>query len=395
MAGEQDSCKNVMDTSISVLSEEILLKIFGNMDKCEVIAAAGSCRHWRSIIRGSHLMRDLIELHYPSLLLLEVARNLNNAGLFDLFLRTERLRFLADETLRERLTNAAESIRESDELIGLCCDSGRDPYVSPTSGTSATAVPNASGCFDEPVYFDWRANWHRVAELVETEEVQRVLMSCIDEVADGYYYSDWDEETIWPFLFMSHRRYGNGEQDYMMNKFLSPLQVRELNGIAADQMQTNGETYLSEEYNPKKLALQMISDEVEEEVEEDAYHYIANEMVETLYENQEYGPVTRAAEEVLYNKNGPVKDILLCTMGNSYGFMPLNYILAKLVSPEDAELKLRVGREYSVVVDEQRNIVFDNNWYFLGIPATEALERSRIGPLDPSEFDYSLGGLVS
>ena len=97
----------------------------------------------------------------------------------------------------------------------------------------------------------------------------------------------------------------------------------------------------------------------------------------------------------MYDKNGPVKDILLCTMGNSYGFMPLNYILAKLVSPEDAELTLRVGKEYSVVVDEQRNIVFDNNWYFLGIPATEALERSRNGPLDPSEFDYSLGGLVS
>ena len=181
----------------------------------------------------------------------------------------------------------------------------------------------------------------------------------------------------------------------MMNKFLSHLQVRELNGMTADQMQANGETYLSQEYNPKKLALQMISNYEGEEIEEDAYRVMADEMVDTLDENTDYGQVTLAAEKILYNKNGPVKEILLCTMRNSYAFMPLNYILAKLVSPEDAELKLRVGKDYSVVVDEQRNIVFDNFWYFLRIPATKALEKSMNGPLDPSEFDYSLGGLVS
>ena len=57
--------------------------------------------------------------------------------------------------------------------------------------------------------------------------------------------------------------------------------------------------------------------------------------------------------------------------------MPLNYILAKLVSPKGTKLKNCMGGEYSVVYDEQRNIVFDNFWYFIGISAPEALEKSR------------------
>mmetsp|Transcript_12776 Transcript_12776/g.19151 ORF Transcript_12776/g.19151 Transcript_12776/m.19151 type:complete len:215 (-) Transcript_12776:172-816(-) len=211
-----------------------------------------------------------------------------------------------------------------------------DPYAPPTSGTSVTAIPNASGCFDEPVYYDWGANWDRVSELVESEEVQLVLMDCINEVADGYYWNDWDDKTIWPILFMSHRRYGNGEQDALMKRYLSPLQV--------------------------------------------------NQGVE-WYD-------TQAAEKVLYDKNGPIKDRLLCTMGSSYTFMPLNYILAKRVSPEDTELKVYVGNEYSVVVDERRNIVFDNFWYFCGISASEALAKSKNSPLSATEFDYSLGGLI-
>jgi len=104
--------------------------------------------------------------------------------------------------------------------------------------------------------------------------------------------------------------------------------------------------------------------------------------------------ITQAAEAFLYAKNGPIREILLCTAGNSYAFMPLNYILAKLVSPKDTELKICVGKEYSVVVDKRRNIVFDNYWYFLGISASEALEKSRNEPVHPSNFDYSLGGLA-
>jgi len=87
-----------------------------------------------------------------------------------------------------------------------------------------------------------------------------------------------------------------------------------------------------------------------------------------------------AAEAIIYKKSGPgsVCELLLFTKGSSWSFMPLNYILAKLVSGYQDDTKLRkwMGREYSVVYDEERNIVFDNFWYFLGVPASESLEKS-------------------
>ena len=90
--------------------------------------------------------------------------------------------------------------------------------------------------------------------------------------------------------------------------------------------------------------------------------------------------VMGAAEAIIYKKSGPgsVCELLLFTKGSSWSFMPLNYILAKLVSGYQDDTKLRkwMGREYSVVYDEERNIVFDNFWYFLGVPASESLEKS-------------------
>ena len=95
------------------------------------------------------------------------------------------------------------------------------------------------------MYYDWGANWGRVAELVESREVQQVLMRCVDIVSEGNYYKEWDEETIWPFLFVLQRRLGNGEQNALMKKHLSASQLRELNDIAADRLQTSGESILS------------------------------------------------------------------------------------------------------------------------------------------------------
>jgi hypothetical protein len=99
-----------------------------------------------------------------------------------------------------------------------------------------------------------------------------------------------------------------------------------------------------------------------------------------LYESVS-NQVMKAAEAIIYKKSGPgsVRELLLFTKGNSWAFMPLNYILAKLVSgnPDGSKLRTWFGTEYSVVYDEERNIVFDNFWYFLGIPASECLEKSR------------------
>ena len=172
--------------------------------------------------------------------------------------------------------------------------------------------------------------------------------------------------------------------------------VRELNGPIADQMQTDGEAYLSNDEN--NLAVKWLSHELEEGEEtgwEEEAEDMADDMLQTLTDNvfvsDAASQITQAAEAFLYAKNGPIREILLCTQGNSYAFMPLNYILAKLVPPKDAELKICVGKDYSVVVDERRNIVFDNNWYFLGVSASKALEKSRNEPAHPSRFDLAWG----
>ena len=268
-----------------------------------------------------------------------------------------------------------------------------------TSGTTTTAIPNESGRFEEPVYYDWGANWGRVAELVETREVQQVLMRCVNEVSDGYYYKEWDDETIWPFLFVLQRRLSGGEQAALLKKFLTPLQVRELNYIAADRLQANGQSYLSSDKDsPRSTAAFWASEELETGGEvngdvdgdaEDMADKMVEQLVFDLYDSDMRFQLQEAAEAIMYTKNGPVGDILLCTIGASYAFMPLNYILAKLVSPDDTKLKVFFSKHYSVVYDERRNIVFDNNYYFLDISASEALEKSTKNPIYPDRSDYA------
>ena len=386
---------------MSDLSEEILLNILSyTANTREVISAAGLCRSWRNVIRGSNcasLLQNLAKKQYPSLLKVTPSTLNGIENWFDFLVRIERVCLLADEKRRRNLNNSAESFRgRTSDLVGISLYLTQQPttasYQGPTSGTTATSVPDANGRFAEPVYYDWGANWDQVAELIETEEVQQVLMRCVDEVADGYYFNDWDENTIWPFLFLSHRRYGNGEQESLLAKHLSPPLVRELNDIAADRLLSEGEAEIASDR--REVAVKLALWELEEGTELD--EEVMNEEVEEMFDDiswfdsdsgwfyeselhqNVHNHVTKAAEAIIYSKSGPgsVREVLLCTMGDSFSFMPLNYILAKLVSPSDTRLKLVQDGSYSVVYDEKRNIVFDNFWYFLGIPASEALEKS-------------------
>jgi len=391
-----------MSDGASMLSEEeiILLNALSYLSKREVIATAGTCQRWRSIVRGPRftvLVRGLVEAHHPSLLEYSSTSSLNNAGWFDLFVRTDGICTVVEEKFRLRLASATDGIRESDLVFGQGDDTPpRKPYAPPTSGTTTTAIPNEFGRFEEPVYYDWGANWGRVAELVESREVQQVLMRCVNEIFNGYSYKEWDEETIWPFLFVMQRRLGNGEQTALLKKFLTSLQVRELNDIAADQLQTDGESYLSSDCLKDTAALwaseELETGEKDEDVgrdAEDMVDEIVEQLVLHLMDSDICFQLQEAAEAIMYTKNGPVGDILLCTIGASYAFMPLNYILAKLVSSDDTKLKVCFSKHYSVVYDERRNIVFDNNYYFLDIPASEALETSTKKPIHPDRFDYA------
>ena len=322
-------------------------------------------------------------------------------------MRIERLYPLADEIFRRNLNSGVDSVRQNNPLYGHSYPGDRrSPYESPASGTTATAIPDSTGRFVEPVYYDWGSNWDRVSELVQSQEVQTILMQCVNKVSDGYYFKHWDERTIWPFLFVSHRRCGNEATEALLYKYLTPLQLRELQNFAADRLKIEGESHLFLNDDQKHIAAELALMELKsgEQLDEDALKEEMDYMIGECYDRVDNGvdesvsnQITEAAESILYTKNGPgsVRDVLLCTVERSHYFMPLNYILAKLVSPDDANLKVCVGSGYSVVFDEERNIVFDNDWYFHGIPASEALEKSRRDPIHPSRFDYSLGGIAN
>ena len=204
---------------------------------------------------------------------------------------------------------------------------GYIPYQSPTEGTTATVVPDANGAFPQPVYYDWNANWDRVSELVSTQPVQAALERSVRDTSDGYYFDDWDEGKIWPFLFNLHRRYGNGEQDSLMREFLPREHVREMNGRVADWFRARGEEMLlSKEYNPKRLAEDCVASELEPEsgvISEDEIAQWAQdnaeEMTDHLYDliyHEASGEelrreIWKASEAVLYNKDSPLRATLL------------------------------------------------------------------------------------
>jgi hypothetical protein len=192
-----------------------------------------------------------------------------------------------------------------------------------------------------------------------------------------------------------------------MREFLPRDHVREMNSRVADWFLAHSEKMTS--CDPVGTVEEWVAEGLNSEsgviINEDECAAWADEIVEDLtdgfYEIIHDGDsgeellsnIGKASEAVLYNKDSPLRATLLCTLTNSYAFMPLNYVLAKLLSPEDAKLKILASNWYSVVIDEKRNIVFDNFWYFCGKPASVTLERSRDVPQSKT-FDFSLGGLA-
>ena len=135
----------------SMLSEEILLKSFSYMDPTEIILTAGTCR-WRSIIRGpkcSMLLKKFADKHTYLPYIDVTQATLNDIEWYDFFVRFQRLYSLANETLERYINTSIASIRESEDLEGQC-SCGRKPYEGPTSGTTATAIPDENGRFAEP-----------------------------------------------------------------------------------------------------------------------------------------------------------------------------------------------------------------------------------------------------
>jgi hypothetical protein len=306
------------------------------------------------------------------------------------------------QALIKRVRERANQLRVEPWLFNT--DGQGCAYTSPKHGTTAYAAPNEKGVYAEPVFYDWGANWERVKTLVPGKRVQRALKLSLQGVADGYLFRPYERESIWPHLFVMHRRYGNGERDGMVNEYLPESFIRDVNNRMANYTQALGqvmvEDYLASpaEWDNEE---EVEDDDDDNAVWEESIGLIWDEFFDyQLWEASLNSPFVndlhRLCEAKLYDPdNSPFREKLLLCCPSSYGFMPLNYALAKLLSPWGTDLRVYASSEYSVVYDATHNIVFDNFWYFIeGIDAAETLEASKKLPRkDESEFDYSLGGL--
>mmetsp|Transcript_7480 Transcript_7480/g.13106 ORF Transcript_7480/g.13106 Transcript_7480/m.13106 type:complete len:477 (+) Transcript_7480:145-1575(+) len=255
-----------------------------------------------------------------------------------------------------------ENIRSSNELYNSC-HPRENVHPSPTTGTTATTVCDADGCYAEPVYYDLKANLDKISKLIHTPALQHALKQSIDHAdnGSGYWFSSWDPKKLWPFLFVEHRRFGNGEHDDLVKQYLPLKDIRRFNARVADWCQERADQSLRDHGFCISLE-ELFQDIREEESGAKLLDLIEEEIQAIIY-----------SEDVMGEK-------MLAAMPNSFAFMPFNLKLAQLLSPLDAKLveyRSESG-EYSVVVDVERNIVFDNFWYFVeGQTAADCINDSK------------------
>mmetsp|Transcript_32556 Transcript_32556/g.53088 ORF Transcript_32556/g.53088 Transcript_32556/m.53088 type:complete len:473 (+) Transcript_32556:145-1563(+) len=251
-----------------------------------------------------------------------------------------------------------ENIRSSNELYNSC-HPRENVHPSPTTGTTATTVCDADGCYAEPVYYDLKANLDKISKLIHTPALQHALKQSVDKAADGYYHSSWDSKKLWPFLFVQHRRFGNGEHGGLVKQYLPLKDVRRFNARVADWYEERAEQLLHDE-----------GISLEEYVHEGRIYH--DERGETLL-----NLINEEIQAIIYSED-VIGEKMLAAMPNSFAFMPFNLKLAQLLSPLDAKLVEYESEKYSVVVDVQRNIVFDNFWYFVeGQTAADCINDSK------------------
>ena len=67
----------------------------------------------------------------------------------------------------------------------------------------------------------------------------------------------------------------------------------------------------------------------------------------------------------LFSCNGPLRELLLFAPTKTNAFKPFLHALAEKLSPPGTKLTVYDGDDYCVVIDEEKNIVFDNFLYFI------------------------------
>ena len=229
------------------------------------------------------------------------------------------------------------------------------PFRSLTSGTTATSPAMLhDGVFSRPVYYDWGANFEKVLEIITHPEVQESLKVSIiqasKEPSTGYYgYAELDKRTIWPFLFCLDVRRNCVVKAGLKKNFLSKDIVKQCNGRIANWYASIGKRLIKED----RISI----------LEAELMHGI--NLMSVFESGRKLRQLLlKSIDKELFKSNGALKELLLFAPKKTNAFKPFLYKLAEMLSPFDTKLTVYESETYSVVVDEKRNIVFDNFLYF-------------------------------
>ncbi|KAJ1407738.1 hypothetical protein B484DRAFT_423615, partial [Ochromonadaceae sp. CCMP2298] len=230
-----------------------------------------------------------------------------------------------------------------------------------TAGTTSTEIEK-QGHFARPVYFEWQQHWHLVGPLFDRDDVQLMLEAgvnehkdFVDDITDYRLVPKYKRSIKWPWYHISQSRLGNGEQDSIIRELLPLEEVRKV--------------------RQREVALLQAVDSVEwglEGLEQEEWY---DEVYQRVPAMQNLPQVcTDTYEEWLLKNHNDCR--LLHAPACSYAWLPLLYKLAVLLAPPNAPLRLLASDEYSVVMDVQRNVVYDDFWFFYGVDAETAVRKS-------------------
>ena len=228
------------------------------------------------------------------------------------------------------------------------------PLIYGTTHTSS--LLSSKDGFSKPVYYDWGANWEHISKIIYYPEVKQALQESIELANEAesnnfnFGYADWDERTFWPFLFSLDVRRNYVVKAGLKKNYLSKDLVKQFNLRLANWYNSIGKRLIKED----RMSLF-----------EAEYMYGRNLMSEFKSGRKIVQIILKSIDKVLYKTDGPLRELLLFAPTKTNAFKPFLYKLAEILSPPGTKLTAYDSDIYSVVVDEERNIVFDNFLYFI------------------------------
>ena len=260
-------------------------------------------------------------------------------------------------------------IRNSNELWNTNYSSIDDgQFKSPINGTTSTFC-SSHGKYPVPVYYDWNTNWDEVSKVMHRSDVQEILKQCIENARnqDENEFSSCSANTIiYPFIYFLQGNYGEEVKSALSNKYLPKESIQEYNNRIAHWYNAIGKRLIKEE----GISLLDAEDTYERDLMDEKGSGRKLMQIITISSDREL-------LKIINNASSPMREMLLCAPTKANAFTPFNYKLAELLSPVGTKLSTYANEYFSIVIDEERNIVYDNFAYFSGVPAYKALFMAK------------------